>query len=148
MFAAIDATNLTGAVYGVGATPEAALADAVAQGADGTLETVPCTEAAAAYVRAHGGAPSGGLAFSSSGVTLATEVEDGWIDVVPGRVAVLLEDGVPVRVSLKETEENLYRGNVYADVAARWPGYCVRSDGWGDGEGHGEAVSAVVRVEE
>jgi hypothetical protein len=60
-YAAIDATNLTGAVYGTGLTPEAAEAEArrpACCGPDATLQTVEISPAAAAYVEQWGGAPS------------------------------------------------------------------------------------------
>jgi hypothetical protein len=52
------AVQLSGpcAVYGFGTTPEAALAHARAEGAEGTLlDAVPCTPAAVEHVREHGG---------------------------------------------------------------------------------------------
>lgn len=67
-FAAVDAYDpLTGAVYGLGATEEEALADArrlSPRDAEAGFSVVPCTVAAARHVLVHGGAPSPRLAVS------------------------------------------------------------------------------------
>ncbi len=78
-YAAIDTTDsVTGAVYGVGASPEAAEAQARENendpGDPATYAIVPCTAAAAAYVAENGGAPSRNLTVSlRSGVCLRSE---------------------------------------------------------------------------
>ena len=73
MFAAIDGS--CGCVYGIGETIEAAIADARHYDADvGSSQVVPCTEAAAEYVRNYGGSPSRELSVSSvRGVCLISE---------------------------------------------------------------------------
>lgn len=57
-----------GAVYGVGETPEAALAAARADGADGVMDVVECSEQAAMWIEEKGGAPSSELIVGSEGV--------------------------------------------------------------------------------
>lgn len=78
-YAAIDATEpVTGGVYGIGTTPEAAEADALRQtrGADGAYAIVSCTPAAARYVDEYGGAPDHDLSVSlRGGVCLRSEEE-------------------------------------------------------------------------
>jgi hypothetical protein len=86
-YAAIDATNLTGCIYGVGTTPAAALAEALRGGdpcvsheerdpshrPEDHFQTVPCTADAARYVETYGGAPSSDLSVSRRGVSLREE---------------------------------------------------------------------------
>jgi hypothetical protein len=81
-FAAIDSSNLTGAVYGLGPTKADAIEDAIRQtrqdsivGAEDSFTAVPITPAAAALVADRGGSPSPLLAVSRSGVMLRTEEE-------------------------------------------------------------------------
>jgi hypothetical protein len=97
-YAAIDATNISGAIYGVGTTPEAALAEALAAGdpcvtheLDDRLDpdrrdpshtpadhfaVVPCTAAAFAFIDRHGGAFSPELTVTTrDGVSLRSEEE-------------------------------------------------------------------------
>lgn len=69
-YAAIDSTDpLSGAVYGVGASPEAALADAERL-EKGAYDLVSITPAAYEYVMDRGGAPSRELSVSRRGVYL------------------------------------------------------------------------------
>ncbi len=75
-FAAIDATDpISGAVYGLGSTPEAAIADARRGSGDATSEyrIVKITPAADAYVAGRGGAPAADLEVSRHGVSLRDE---------------------------------------------------------------------------
>jgi hypothetical protein len=73
-YAAIDATNPTGAVYGIGATPGEALGNAREEtDTSGRFATVPCTLAAYYYVLDHGGQPSTDLTVSRDGVCLRSE---------------------------------------------------------------------------
>jgi hypothetical protein len=76
-YAAIDGSDpCSGAVYGFGATPEAAVADARTQARDpeGEYRAVPISADAYAWVQIHGGAPSPRLSVSSrSGVSLREE---------------------------------------------------------------------------
>lgn len=89
-YAAIEATNISGTVYGIGSTPEAALAEALAAGdpcvthedreaghaAADHFALVPCTAAAAEYVTQYGGAPDPDLIVTArSGVCLRSEEE-------------------------------------------------------------------------
>ena len=79
-YAAIDATNITGAVYGIGTTArEARGAAQIGRGQTAPLDAhfgvVPCTPAAAAYVESHGGAPSPRLTVTARGVCLRSEEE-------------------------------------------------------------------------
>jgi len=71
-YAAIDAGNISGAVYGLGLTPEAAIADALSQN-EGTYTSVPCTISAYQYVVDHGGAPSPELTVTRDSVCLRSE---------------------------------------------------------------------------
>ena len=71
--AAIDATNLTGAVYGIGHTPAEARADAARYGAHGPFGYATITLAAREYILEHGGAPSHDLVVRPSTVHLATQ---------------------------------------------------------------------------
>ena len=71
-FAAIDSSNITGAVYGIGTSPEAALRDA-RRGAEGFYSTVAITPAAYRYVQEIGGAPSRELLVTARGVSLLGE---------------------------------------------------------------------------
>jgi hypothetical protein len=79
-FAAIDSTNITGTVYGLGPTKADAIEEGVRNrdedsivGAEDSLRAVPITPAADAYVRENGGAPSPRLTVSASGVCLREE---------------------------------------------------------------------------
>jgi len=78
-YAAIDATNPTGTVYGLGATPDAALAEALSAGGDPCVAhddrgpdhgpadhyaIVPCSARAYEYVQRVGGAPHADLQVS------------------------------------------------------------------------------------
>jgi hypothetical protein len=87
-YAAIDATNVTGTVYGLGTTAEEALADALSVGTScfdecaeredhepgDHFRVVPCTAEAAAFIESSGGSPSPRLSVSArSGVSLVEE---------------------------------------------------------------------------
>lgn len=72
-YAAIDTGNITGAVYGVGETEEAAVEDAREWGAEGRFRVVPCTPAAYRHVRANGGAPQVEVEVTARGVRMADE---------------------------------------------------------------------------
>ena len=76
-YAAIDTGNLTGAVYGVGETVEAAERDALEYSgggdADAVYDIVEITGAAYAYVKEHGGAPSPRVRVSHRGVEMQDE---------------------------------------------------------------------------
>jgi hypothetical protein len=79
-YAAIDSTNITGTVYGLGPTKADAIEDGIRQagedsivGAEDSYAAVEITPAAAAYVAEHGGAPSPRLTVSASGVCLREE---------------------------------------------------------------------------
>jgi hypothetical protein len=77
-YAAIDDTDpLTGAVYGVGLSPSAAILDARddARDDEATYRVVPCSTAAYIHVTQHGGAPHPGLSVSVRGVALVSEEE-------------------------------------------------------------------------
>jgi hypothetical protein len=81
-YAAIDRADPAVAVYGIGTSPAAALANAesegqVERGQDpaSQFRVVPCSVAAYVYVTHHGGAPNRELDVSSRGVTLASEEE-------------------------------------------------------------------------
>ena len=70
-----DGVSGTGAVYGVGRSPAAAVRDARRWGGDATsvYDVVDCTPAAYAYVRTHGGAPSPEVSAGRTGVSLRSE---------------------------------------------------------------------------
>lgn len=72
-YAAIDSSNITGAVYGVGETVAEALAVARDGGADGELKVVPCSARASALVEKRGGAPHRDLHVEPEGVTCCSE---------------------------------------------------------------------------
>lgn len=74
-FAAVDRGNTSGAVYGVGSTPEEAIADAARAARGGEFRAVPCSATAAAYVQEHGGAPDAKLTVTARGVWLRSEGE-------------------------------------------------------------------------
>ena len=85
MFAAVEpGTALTGAVYGVGETPDAARQDAVEEGGQyedkegAHFAIVHCTPGAAQHVLAQGGDPSADLTVTARGICLRSEEEDGW----------------------------------------------------------------------
>ena len=86
-YAAIDASNGAGTVYGIGSTPKAALAEALRAGdpcvthedreeghepAD-HFRVVPCSFAAYAWITGRGGAPSADLTVTRDGVCLREE---------------------------------------------------------------------------
>jgi hypothetical protein len=71
--AAIDLTNLTGAVYGIGHSPKEAREDAARCGAQGPFGYATITLAAREYVLEHGGSPSTDLVVRPSTVHLATQ---------------------------------------------------------------------------
>lgn len=77
MFAAIDEGSITGAVYGIGRTPDEALADARQwSGSDeGVYSVVPCSESAYAIIQRMGGEPNRAIAVSSMGVMTRAEAE-------------------------------------------------------------------------
>jgi hypothetical protein len=74
-YAAIDSSNVTGAVYGIGSTPEEAIRDASREvGVDASdLAAVPLTDGAREHIEEHGGGPSPVLSVSLRGVTLRSE---------------------------------------------------------------------------
>jgi len=77
-YAAIDTGTLSGAVYGVGDTREAALADAERGAGPGgepapEFAVVPISAAARALVEDRGGAPGRDLVVTSRRVTLLAE---------------------------------------------------------------------------
>jgi hypothetical protein len=88
-FAAIESSNVTGTVYGIGPTEADALHDALSAGdpcvthedakpghsAADHFAIVPCTEAASIYVAEQGGAPSRDLIVTARGVSLRSEEE-------------------------------------------------------------------------
>ena len=57
----------TGAVYGVGTTPNVARAAARANGADGSLDVVECSDQAAMWIGENDGAPSREINVGSEG---------------------------------------------------------------------------------
>lgn len=76
-------------MYGVGSTPEAALAEALSVGSpceshdpredhrpEDHFAVVPCTAAAFAWIEDHGGAPSRFVTVSHRGVMLRAEEEE------------------------------------------------------------------------
>lgn len=80
-YAAIDHSDPTGAVYGIGTSPNEAQVQADEgagqyQSEPGHYAIVPCSPAAARYVKEHGGAPSEHLSVSlRAGVCLRSEEE-------------------------------------------------------------------------
>jgi hypothetical protein len=81
-FAAIDAGSsnhaTTGAVYGIGLTPEEALEDARSSdpGGNGEYDTLPITEAAYREVQTFGGAPGDVVVNTHVGIVHTHEEED------------------------------------------------------------------------
>lgn len=68
-----DGIKCPRAVYGIGPTPEAAIAAAQNGDTEADYDTIPITAEAAAYVERHGGAPDPRLVVSRDGVTLGEE---------------------------------------------------------------------------
>ena len=83
-FAAIDTGMITGAVYGIGSSPDEARRDATENGYSctedsDTMRIVPITDAAKEFVLTHGGAPDRELVVSNRGRHQTSDRTGVWL---------------------------------------------------------------------